>query len=161
MLRTKLEPNVEDWVDRGQDIARAASKPSSQGLSDEDLSQLWGEAPQVASEQGRKLNYTWGADYTLLEMQAGVENVKTGLKRELVVPEDDEALEDDAEEAEESSEVEEEDDDNDKMDVVEIQSKPDAPGLAYGITTHAVPTQMPLENIFRYMMTGSFNRAAP
>lgn len=158
LLRTKLEPEVEDWVEKGQDLAQAASKDSSYRLSDNDLDQLWESAPQDASKEGIKQK--WGADYTLAEIQSGVEHVRTGLKRELKVPEDDyneEALEDDEDEEEDADEEEEEEeDDGDKMDVVEIRRKPGGSGLQYEVSDRSpVAPPMPLENVFRFMMTGS------
>jgi mediator of RNA polymerase II transcription subunit 8, fungi type len=156
LLRTKLEPEVDDWVDRGQDIARAASKNSSYRLSDNDLDQLWDSAPQDATKEGMKQK--WGADYTLVEIQMGVEHVKTGLIRELKIPEDDDNEEtmEDAEEDEEATDEEDEDADTDKMDVIEVRRKPGGSGLQYEVSDRPpVAPPMSLENVFRFMMTGS------
>ena len=160
LLRTKLEPEVDDWVERGQDIAQTASKDSSYRLSDNDLDQLWDSAPQDASKEGMKQK--WGADYTLIEIQMGVENVKTGLSRELKIPDiddNDETMEDDEEGEEEISDGEEDDDDvdNDKMDISEIRRKPGGPSLQYEASDRPpIVPPMPLENVFRFMMTGSY-----
>lgn len=162
MLRTKLEPNVEDWVERGQEVAQTASKSSLPGLSDTDLDQLWEDAPPVASEKGRKQQ--WGNDYTLAEVEMGVQNVRTGLKRELVLPptnEDEGALDDDDEEEDYDEEDDADEDDDDKMDVVEVRRKSGAPGLEYGVSTKTAVTQMPLENTFRFMMTGMSGPTVP
>jgi mediator of RNA polymerase II transcription subunit 8 len=161
LLRTKLEPEVEDWVDRGQVIVRAAFKNSSYRLSDNELDQLWDSAPQDASKEGMKQK--WGADYTLAEIQMGVEHVKTGLIRELKIPEDDDNEEtmEDVEEEEEATEEEEEEEegddaDTDKMDVIEVRRKPGGSGLQYEVSDRPpVAPPMPLENVFRFMMTGS------
>src|SRR2546423_1981602 len=164
LLRTKLEPEVSDWVEMGQDIAQAVSKDSLHRLSDNDLDQLWEWAPQDASQEGIKQK--WGADYTLAEIQAGVERVATGLKRELKIPEDDdneETVEGDDEEEEEEEEeedgdVDEEDDgvDRDKVDVIEVRRKPGSSGLHHeAVDQPPSAPPMPLENVFRFMTTGS------
>lgn len=157
LLRTKFEPEVEEWVEKGQDIAHAASKNSSYRLSDNDVDQLWDSAPQDASKEGMKQK--WGADYTLAEVQMGVENVKTGLARELKIPEDDdneETMEDDEEAEDEASDEEDEDVDVDKMDVVEVRRKAGGSGLQDEVSDRPpIAPPMPLENVFRFMMTGS------
>jgi mediator of RNA polymerase II transcription subunit 8 len=163
LLRTKLEPEVEDWVEKGRDITQKRLKESSYHLSNNDLDELWEWAPQEASKQGMKQN--WGADYTLAEIQMGVDRIKTGLDRELKIPEDDneEAMEDDEEdeegEEEEVTDEEEDDDDDvesDKMDVIEIRRKPGGSGLQYEVSDRpTVAPPMPLENVFRFMMTGA------
>src|SRR5436305_4309961 len=97
LFRTKVEPEVEEWGERGQDLANTASQNRSYYLSDNDIDQLWDSAPRDATKEGMKQK--WGADYTLAEIQMGVENIKTGLTRELKIPEDDddneEGMEDD------------------------------------------------------------------
>lgn len=86
----------------------------------------------------------------MAEKQSGIENLETGLKRELQEPPDLDG-EDEGEDAEESEE-----EDDGEEDVVEIRRKPNAPGLEIDLTTTKRPTpQMPLENIFRFMLTGS------
>ena len=123
--------------------------------------ELWHWAPKAANQQVRKQR--WGADYTLSEMQAGIENVKTGLRRELVEPaSDSEDTADDGEDgADDEAEVdedaeeegEEEEEDEDKMEVVDVQQKAD--GLERGASSRLTVPQMPLDHIFRFMMTGS------
>jgi mediator of RNA polymerase II transcription subunit 8 len=154
LLRTKLEPGVEEWVERGQDLANT-SQNRSYYLSDNDMDQLWDSAPRDATKEGMKQK--WGADYTLAEIQMGVENIKTGLTRELKIPEDDdneEAMEDDEKGEDEASD--EEDEDVDKMEVVEVQRKAGSSGLQNDLSDRPpVAPPMPLENVFRFMMTGS------
>jgi mediator of RNA polymerase II transcription subunit 8, fungi type len=157
LLRTKLEPEVDDWVERGQDIAQKGLTESSYRLSNNDLDELWEWAPQDASKEGMKQK--WGADYTLAEIQMGVDKIKTGLERELKVPEDDneEAMEYEEEEGEEEVTDDEDDDaESDKMDVIEIRRKPGGSGLRYEVSDGPpVAPPMPLENAFRFMMTGA------
>jgi mediator of RNA polymerase II transcription subunit 8 len=159
LLRTKLEPEVDDWVEKGQDITQKRLTESSYHLSNNDLDELWEWAPQEASKAGMKQK--WGADYTLAEIQMGVDKVKTGLGRELKIPEDDEneeAMEDEDEDEGEEEVTDEEDDDaeSDKMDVIEIRRRPGGSGLRYEVSDRApVAPPMPLENVFRFMMTGA------
>lgn len=172
-MRTKLEPRVEEWVAKGRNVARnntASSQSQAQAkygatteeggltatkkrLSVDELLDLWHWAPIEANMEARRRN--WGGDYTLEEREMGVKNVITGLKRRL-------------DESDEDEESEEEDEDEDvqgeEMEVVvgahakaggipgvefdiarrnsHIPSKPMAPGI-------------PLDDVFRYMMTGA------
>jgi mediator of RNA polymerase II transcription subunit 8, fungi type len=148
LLRTKLEPEVEEWVEKGQEIAQKASKERYSGLSEPARDELWQWAPIAANDEIRKQN--WGGDYTMAEKQSGIENVVTGLRRELQEPPDPEE-QDEVEGADESEEA-----DDDEEDVVEIRRKPNAPGLEFDLSTAKRPTsQMPIENIFRFMVTGN------
>jgi mediator of RNA polymerase II transcription subunit 8, fungi type len=157
LLRTKLEPEVDDWVERGRDMADAASKNSLYRLSNNDLDQLWDSAPQDATKEGMKQK--WGADYTLAEIQLGVQHVRTGLTRELKIPEDDdneETMEEEEEAEEEASDEEDGETNNDKMDVIEVRHKPGVSGFQYEVSDRPpIALSMPLENVFRFMMTGS------
>lgn len=151
LLRTKLEPEVEEWVEKGQEMARKASNGKYTELSESDRDELWQWAPVIANDEIRKQN--WGGDYSIAEKQAGIENIETGLKRELQEPPDPE--EEDEDEGGEESEKEG-DDDDDEEDIVEIRRKPNASGLEFNLsTTKRPPAQMPIENIFRFMVTGN------
>lgn len=86
----------------------------------------------------------------MAEKESGIENVETGLKRQLQEPPDPDE-QDDGEGLEESEEG-----DDDEEDVVEIRRKPNAPGLDFDLTTaKRSAAQMPIENIFRFMVTGN------
>jgi mediator of RNA polymerase II transcription subunit 8, fungi type len=147
LLRTKLEPEVEEWVEKGLEIAPQPSQRSSSALSQHERDELWQWAPVAANDEIRKQN--WGGDYSMAEKQAGVENVATGLKRELVEPPDPDEH-DDGEGVEESEEG-----DYDEEDV-QIRRKPNVPGLEFDLSTtkRSIP-QMPIENVFRFMLTGN------
>jgi mediator of RNA polymerase II transcription subunit 8, fungi type len=148
LLRTKLEPEVEEWVERAQELASKGTQGRYSGLSDIAHDDLWQWAPIAANDEIRKQN--WGGDYTMAEKQAGIENVATGLKRELIEPPD--PGEQDAEAGEESDE----EDDDDEEDVVEVHRKSNAPGLEFDVTTaKRSASQMPIDNLFRFMMTGN------
>lgn len=89
LLRKKLEPGVEDWVAKGKEIA-------DQGARDEDrrheMLELWSWAGMAANELAR--GHEWGGEFTAEEVEFGVENVVTGLRRKLGADEDeDDAME--------------------------------------------------------------------
>ena len=50
------------------------------GKGRDEIRELWEWAGITANEEARK--HEWGGDYTLAEMEAGIENVVTGLKDE-------------------------------------------------------------------------------
>lgn len=152
LLRTKAEPNIEEWVEQGRDFIKDQSNTSATKLSDNDRKELWQWAPNAANSEARKQK--WGADYTLEEKLAGIETVVTGLKRELLPPPDDEGDDEDEEEDEDEYEDEEEEAEPDKMDVVD-QPKPNTESnVAGGIGLSAPTTQMPLESIHKFMTVG-------
>lgn len=144
LLRTKLEPNVEDWLDQGRNIATGDA--SARGLSDRDRNELWQWAPSAANAEARKQK--WGADYTLAEKIEGVENVVTGLRRELVEPPDD--IDD---EGDEYDEFTDEEDEPDKMEV-EQQKVNASNGALDALQPVSSAPQMPLETVHKYMTTG-------
>ncbi|OQD70661.1 hypothetical protein PENDEC_c022G00469 [Penicillium decumbens] len=156
LLRTKLDPRVEDWVARGRTAGSeppaldasnlnpsAAAAQAQKPLSEAELAELWRWAPIEANQEARRRN--WGGNFTLEEREAGMQNVVTGLKRQL---EDDEGSEDEEDEDEEGE---------DEMDVVGVRRKSDGNGVEFEIAphhTHAVEPVVPLGEILRYMTTG-------
>lgn len=168
LLRTKLDPRVDDWVARGRAAgtestipsaidpsnpasvpapsAIAAAVPDFKPLSDAELAELWDWAPVEANQEARKRN--WGGNFTLEEREGGIENVVTGLKRQL---EDDEGDEDDEED-------EEEGDGEDEMEIVGVHRRSGAgSGLEFDVAMHphhAAEPVVPLPEILRYMTTG-------
>ncbi|KAI1613973.1 mediator complex, subunit Med8 [Exophiala viscosa] len=151
LLRTKLEPSVEEWIEEGQRISADQNKGSHSGLSDEDRSALWQWAPGAANKEARKQK--WGADYTFQEMQNGIENVVTGLRRELVEPPDDEADEDIDEDGDDFDEDDDEEDE-DKMDVEEPKAEATSAAATGTLSRPVITTQMPLQIVHKYMTTG-------
>ena len=112
-------------------------------LNEADLAELWEWAPVEANQEARRRN--WGGNYTLEERETGVENVVTGLRRE---------LEDDDEEEEEEA---------DNMEIVGARKKASGgAGLEFDIAA-ARPAQhqettvpaMPLDDVLRFMTTGT------
>ncbi|CAG8153071.1 unnamed protein product [Penicillium nalgiovense] len=155
LLRTKLDPRVEDWVARGRAAGtESATTPSNfsdpdtahKPLTDAQLAELWEWAPLEANQEARRRN--WGGNFTLEEREAGIENVVTGLRRQ---------LEDDDDDGEEESEGEGEEGDGEEMDVVGVHRKPGAAEFEYNIAPHhphPVQPFVPLDLILRYMTTG-------
>ncbi|KAK4947815.1 mediator of RNA polymerase II transcription subunit 8 [Elasticomyces elasticus] len=151
LLRTKLEPSVEEWIEEGQRISADQNKGAYSGLSDEDRSAFWQWAPGAANKEARKQK--WGADYTTEEVQRGIQNVITGLRRELVEPPDDEGDEDidDEDEAEYEDDDEE---DEDKMDVEETKPQTISSTSVDPLSRPVTAAQMPLQVVHKYMTTG-------
>ncbi|KEF63094.1 uncharacterized protein A1O9_01070 [Exophiala aquamarina CBS 119918] len=151
LLRTKFEPNIEEWVEEGEAVASRQHRPAQRGLTDADRDALWQWAPGAANAEARKQK--WGADYTLEEKQNGIENVTTGLRRELIEPPDDEGAEDDDDDEEYDEVTDDENDAEDKMDVE--QSKSEATPSSTEIKPPSLHTaQMPLATLHRFMTTG-------
>lgn len=162
LLRTKLDPRVDDWVARGRVAGqKQGSSPSTgggagdsglgQGLGESELGELWAWAPVEANREARRRN--WGGDFTLEEKEMGVQNVVTGLQRELEENDDEE----------EEEEEEEEEDAGDEMDIVGARSKSLGGGLEFEVAA-ARPSQdsaaaasgpmVPLDDVLRFMTTG-------
>lgn len=161
LVRTKLEPRVEDWVARGRGVGEGVGKSDVGGekseslLSDGELKELWSWAPIEANEEARRRD--WGGDFTLEEREVGVKSVVTGLRRKL-----------DEGGGEESSEEEDEEDEDtaagvpgDEMDIVGVHRKNVGAGVEFQVARerdhvppHALSSAMPLDDVFRYMMTG-------
>lgn len=79
LLRKKLEPHVEDWVEDGRLAGEGLAKEDG-GRARDELIELWEWAGMAANEQARK--HAWGGDYTAAEIEGGIENVVTGLRDE-------------------------------------------------------------------------------
>lgn len=164
LLRTKLDPRVEDWVARGRTAGTeptsssaldpltptpnpsAATAPAQAPLSESSLASLWEWAPVEANQEARRRN--WGGNFTLEEREAGVQNVVTGLRRQL---EDDDGDEDEEED-------EDEDEGEDEMEVVGVHRKSGGgAGFEFDIAphhAHRLEPVVPLPDILRYMTTG-------
>lgn len=164
LLRTKLDPRVEDWVTRGRIAGTEATSSGSagEGLSESDLAELWSWAPIEANAEARRRN--WGGNYTLEEKEAGIENVVTGLRRTL--PDDDDDDDEDEDEDEEFEDVDE--DGGEKMEIVGVHTRPGASGVEFDIVrgrehvlSEAASPAIPLDEVFRYMMTGARPKSGP
>ena len=141
---------MEDWVEEGENIMLQQHKGQDRGLSDDERNALWQWAPGVANAEARKQK--WGADYTLQEKEAGIENVNTGLRRELQVPPDEEEPED--EDEEEGFDDSDEEEDEDKMEVEQTKTETKPGPAAETVPALASATQMPLQTMHKFMTTG-------
>lgn len=150
LLRTKLEPNIEDWVKEGENLTLRRNT-SQRGLSDNDRESLWQWAPGEANAWARK--QTWGADFTRAEAVAGVENVVTGLGRDLVEPPEDEddGVDDDDEDEFEASDSE---DGGDAMDIEKPQPKAETKAATTRDVSFSA-NQMSLSSLHKFMTTGT------
>ncbi|KAI9815991.1 MAG: mediator of RNA polymerase II transcription subunit 8 [Pycnora praestabilis] len=158
LLRKKLEPNVEDWVERGREVttkATDAAAQSSEGFQIQQLTELWDWAGRAANEEARKRNWV-NDEYTLEERENGIENVITGLRRKLEESSDEEDDDDDNEEAVEGDAADGE------MEVVGVRRKSGQAGMEFDLRREsehkAVETStqsLPINDIFRFMSTGT------
>jgi mediator of RNA polymerase II transcription subunit 8 len=158
LIRKRLEPSVEDWVEHGKDVGTTAfdggnATENNIGLTDKELQDLWDWAPVEANREARRR--AWGGDYTLEEKEMGFKNVVTGLRRKL-----DEGESDDEEEEEDEDE-EGEEPDEDEMEVVGVRRKSLAVAgqvlefdLARAGDKPVVMEMVPMNEMFRFGMTG-------
>ena len=148
LLRTKMEPDVEEWFEQGQSLAKDANTTSPM-LRDKDRHELWQWAPGAANAEARRQK--WGAEYTLAEVQNGIENVVTGLKRELVEPPPDEDMDEDDDDF-----GDDDDEEEDEEGSMEVDAKPD--GADYSPSSTSRPEtagpQMPMESVHKFLTTG-------
>ena len=129
LLRKKLEPVVEDWI---QDGLTTATKIETSGDGDrQELEELWDWAPGAFRESFLPYTQVLGGNYTLEERAVGIENVVTGLKRELA-------------DNQEESDDEDEDDMKDDPKPKSIPEK----------KTIQESRLLPIEDQLKYMITG-------
>lgn len=154
LLRKKLEPNVEDWVEGGREAATGAMETGDGGLKEHELLDLWEWAGMAANEQARK--YTWGDDFTLEEREMGIESVDTGLRRKFEENGEESSGDDDEEAMEDAASQ------GDEMEVVGVRRKSGAAGVEFELTKEAehkppaaMSSALPLDDILRFMMTGA------
>jgi len=116
LLRKKLEPEVESWVEEARDVARDAgldpvkldynivANEEAEEVPNDPFNEQWadirGACIDVTMVYVRDQTF---ANYTEAEKEIGIENIRTGLKRSL----EDDDDEDEDEEDEEDSEDEE------------------------------------------------------
>lgn len=132
MLRKKLDPRAEAWIDEALKSKKAMSEDEVVNLlSADEMEKIWESAKPVSREIMAPMleEEVFDDDYTIEERVKGVENIVTGVKR-----------------------IDEgEDDDEDKMD----EDQP----LKTTIVPGADPTKAPepLENLLRFTATGELN----
>jgi mediator of RNA polymerase II transcription subunit 8 len=104
LLRKKLEPDVEELVEKGRETARLATP---EGIAE--LQGIWDELR--AWTHGRIATYVReeaGDAYTKEERDMGIENVRTGLKRDLEEEEEEDEEDEDDEEGDDEEDEEQE-----------------------------------------------------
>ncbi|KAK4545469.1 hypothetical protein LTR36_002819 [Oleoguttula mirabilis] len=145
LMRKKLEPKAEDWI-------AASTKPKTRdaaqlnGLQNGDTSRdvrldreeyrdlwKWAGATSSGIANGMMINDAFEDNYTLAEREAGVENVVTGLKRNL----------------DDDSDDEDEDGEGDEKMQEAMPSKPAEPGV------DASRPPIALETLLRFTSTGT------
>lgn len=159
LLRSKMEPQSSDWIEQGQRLAE--EQTSKQILGIDDLTQLWRSVPNTA--YSHLMSHPWHADYTLAEKKAGIENVVTGLERELEEPETPPPIDgygadgdtyEDVEEEEEEDDDEEAEEDGQDENRMDVERRPGQAGGNTGIPLSTQPA-MPIDSILRFMTKGS------
>ncbi|KAK3715177.1 mediator of RNA polymerase II transcription subunit 8 [Vermiconidia calcicola] len=140
LLRKKLDPGVENWIEEHTTGKQRKDDESAQangnagghgGLSDAEMRELWKWAGPTSDGIVRPMLEDDGEfqdDFTIAEREAGVENVVTGLKRKL------------GGESEDASEDEDEDEEEDEMEDVMPSGGGSGPG---GMR---LPWEMPVSN---------------
>ena len=152
-----MEPTVEDWVEKGRAVAtEAAEDGQTGGLKRQEMLNLWTWAGMAANEQARK--HTWGGNYTLEEKEGGIENVVTGLRRQLKENPDDSSDDEDDEEAMDDQAPP----GGDEMEIVGARRRSGAAGLEFELRKNSerkapeAPSKtLPLDDVLRFMMTGA------
>lgn len=177
LLRKKLEPDIESWVEEARETARAAGLDPSKlvpggklggGYGDDDSdNDAYGLDDQEGEIPPDPFNEQWAdirdacfegikdyienqapEPYTIAEQQMGIKNVRTGLKRSL------------EEESEEDEDEEDEEDDEDMGGVLKDGTAvpvmgQGAPGSAGGVPSK-VPGLQP-EHLFWFAARGDLN----
>ena len=138
ILSKKLQPPAEAWVEELTTKAEKTKGAKEGGsVGNDEMNSLWSWANSASqSIVGPMLeNQDFDTDFTLAEMEDGVENVKTGLRRKMW---DDESGDEDDEAADEM--------DEDKVSESKVEAEeridPTLPPL-------------PLEAVMRFMTTGA------
>ncbi|KAK5132100.1 hypothetical protein LTR08_000350 [Meristemomyces frigidus] len=95
LMRKKLDPKAEDWIaayakPKVKSTAQSNGTHAGEGdhtsqLSEADFRELWKWAGPTSTDTVKQmmLDDVFEEDYTIAEREAGVENVATGLKRNL------------------------------------------------------------------------------
>jgi mediator of RNA polymerase II transcription subunit 8, fungi type len=148
LLRKKLEPGVERWVEEGRVMAMPTSQAGNgQVEPGDDLEEKWKEARDFIGERIARAAVTHRRDeYTAEEREMGIGNVNTGLQRPMKLRGD-----------EGDSESDEDESEDEEMEDVQVV-RDDAGGLKLemeiepkGVNGGKVRS---LDEIVRFMTTG-------
>jgi len=147
LLRKKLEPSVESWVEEG----RAIQSEVEQKGGDEE--ELWDWARKWLDPRIQKYAMKESSDnYTAEERAGGIENVNTGLRRK---------LEDNHHDSDEEDEDEDEDEDEEMEDATTDGKGAGDVGFGMGEVARDPAGKIRSEDdILRFAMSGSVLEAA-
>lgn len=152
LLRSKLEPDVEEWVETGEALAPHKAEKSGE-FGQSELYELWVWAPKAA----KTMNWQqcWGGDYTLAERLQGLKDdgqgwdtIVTGLDRELEdpgTPKDPNAKDED----------ENRDDLVNEDEMEGIEEQPDKPTFSLTASQSQKAPPLPLESMLKFLSTGT------
>jgi len=148
LLRKKLEPGVERWVEEGRAMAMPTSQAGNgQAEPGDDLEEKWKEARDFIGERIARAAVTHRRDeYTAEEREMGIENVNTGLQRPMKLRGDEGDSESDEDESE----------DEEMEDVQVVRDGAGGLKLEIGIEPKGVNggKVKSLDEIVRFMTTG-------
>lgn len=132
LLRKRLEPQTEEWVKKYE-----ATHGDASSLDRADLQQLWAFAGSRSNTIVQNMidDGAFEDDFTIEERESGPENVKTGLRRNLLRNEGD---------------VEQENDDQEMVDSEPFQGT----HAQQAAITVADKDPIPLESILKVMSVG-------
>lgn len=153
LLRSKLDPQAADWIENGH--ALAEEQASKQILGAKDMTQLWRSAQRIVAREGA--SQIWNADYTLAEKKIGIENVVTGLNRELREPDTPPSMDDyngpgdGIEEFDSDEEEEAEGQDGDRMET-DLKSGPTSKTVSEPVSAQP---GVPMDSMLRFMTRGT------
>lgn len=142
LLRKKLEPRAEGWIDEYTSMANDVTTEGS--LSRDEFADLWSWAKETSTSIVRPMYEEGGAfedNFTIAEREAGIEKVVTGLKMKLDGQDSDE------------------EDEDDKMEDV----MPSAAAAATAQTEAGIDATLPaipLDNILKFTTTGALPGSA-
>jgi mediator of RNA polymerase II transcription subunit 8, fungi type len=147
LLRKKLEPGVERWVEEGRVMAVPTSQAGNgQGEQEDDLEEKWKAARDFIGERIARAAVTHRRDeYTAEEREMGIENVNTGLQRPMKLRRNDGDSESDEDESE----------DEEMVDVGVVRDGAGALKLEMGTEQKGRGgTARSMDEIVRFMTTG-------
>lgn len=153
LLRKKLHPAADDWIDEHVNPAKVAKWDDNEqtGLSAEQQRELWRFAGPTSTQIAGPMIESGALDhgYTYAEMEGGVENVKTGLRRKLeaklMSPDGDMESDDDEEDEGEEDKV---------MEDVMPAAKPTDGVLGEVKGLEPGRAALPVEAVMRFMYMG-------
>ena len=162
LLRKRVEPSVEDWLDRGRHTAESTFGAGQDALTAEELRAIWQWAP-LELEKAYNAEHFHG-DYTRAEVETGVDKVKSGLRRRLNdnIPdppkwdENGHIIDEDDDEEDEEDEEDEGDEGAEDLQVVGARRRSNAPGIELAISKESdKPPAMKIGHVYNFMMTGT------